>query len=244
MRMFFFSFFLSMTLPGNALAQDKAESREMTGQVGGRDALLVLHATQRPDGGWRMAGEYILLPTLVRRYVEGERGPELGITTLKEGASAILFGHPPTGELRGTLRDGEFKGTRYGPSGQEREQFRFTEDFPSLQDYSAQVDCEARGAGYASRLAYSVRSGAIGSLEWRSQLAADQRCVIAGARQHPFAGGLQAVRGPCEVTFRGVGDFVKVAAHGCSALCDPQATLEPVLVDRNGNCRLLQPETR
>lgn len=241
----FFPAFLSMALCASALAQDKAETREMVGQMGSRDALLVLHATQRSDGGWRMAGEYVLLPTLVRRYLEGERGPELGVTTLKEGTSAILFGRPATGELRGLLRDKAFKGTRYGPNGQERERFSFTEEFPSLGDYSAQVSCEVKQARYSSELAYSVRSGTLQSFEWRSQLAPQGHgCSVRAARQQPFEGGLKALEGPCVVTFRDLGDYIKVAAENCAQLCGTQAYLEPLLVDRSGRCRLLEPEAR
>jgi hypothetical protein len=244
MRIFILTF-LSMSLSGSVLAQDKAETREMVGQMGSRDALLVLHATQRPDGGWRMAGEYVLLPTLVRRYLEGERGPELGVTTLKEGTSAILFGRPATGELRGLLRDKAFKGTRYGPNGQERERFSFSEEFPSLKDYSAQVRCEVKQAGYSSELGYAVQSGTIQSLEWHSQLAPlGHGCTVRGARQQPFEGGLKALEGQCAVTFRDLGDYIKVAAENCAEICGTQAYLEPLLVDRSGRCRLLDPEAR
>ena len=83
---------LTMLLAFPALSQDRAETKELYGTIGGRNALLVLQATQRADGGWQVAGEYVLLPTMVRRYVEGERSPEIGVTTLKEGTSPILFG--------------------------------------------------------------------------------------------------------------------------------------------------------
>src|SRR5688572_13078019 len=142
-----------------AWSQDKSESREMIGKVGTRSALLVLHATERADGSWQVAGEYVLLPTLARRFVEGERSPELGVTTLKEGSTPILFGRPGIGELRGTWRDGVFKGTRYGPGGQKREDFEFSDDFPSMDNYSAKVRCEAKEGRYQSTLNLSVEHG-------------------------------------------------------------------------------------
>ena len=112
-----------------SIGQDKSERRELTGKVGTRSALLILHTAQRADGSWQAAGEYVILPTLVRRFVEGERSPELGVTVLKEGTTPILFGRPGIGELRGTWRDGTYKGTRYGPGGQTREEFEFSEEF-------------------------------------------------------------------------------------------------------------------
>ena len=92
----------------HAFSQEKTESRELVGHIGSRDALLVLHATQRADQGWQVTGEYLLLPTMTRRFLEGERSPQMGVTTLKEGTTAILFGRPATGELRGTWSAGAF----------------------------------------------------------------------------------------------------------------------------------------
>ena len=170
----------------NAFSQNKTETRELVGQVGSRSALLVLQATQRPDGGWQVSGEYILLPTMVRRYVEGERSPEIGVTTLKEGSSAILFGRPPTGELRGTWRGGRFSGSRYGTGGQERERFEFSEEFPSMEGYSASVRCEAGEDRYGSSLAYLVEAGKLRSFDWRSRVApSDHACAITAVEQQP-----------------------------------------------------------
>src|SRR2546425_7831705 len=132
-------------LPGVVLAD---ESRELVGQVGSRSALMALHATERSDGGYQLSVDYIVLPTLARRFLEGERSPELGVTTLKEGNTAILYGRPATGELRGTWRGGMFKGTRYGPGGQERERFEVSEEVPPLEGYSATVRCEVGDGRY------------------------------------------------------------------------------------------------
>ncbi len=228
-----------------AFAQEKFESRELVGHMGSRTALLTLYLSRRSDTDWRVTGEYVLLPILVRRYLEGERTPERGFTTLKEGESAILFGHPATGELRGTYRDGAFKGTRYGPGGQEREQFEFSEQFPSMQGYSASVSCEAGDARYASKLEYVVESGTVKSLEWSSRaLPGGQRCRIAGLEQMPMQGGLQLASGSCSVTLRDLGEAVKIAAENCTAACGSEAYFEPLLVDRHGSCRLLRPEEK
>jgi len=228
-----------------AIAQQAAETRELVGQVGGRSSLMVLHATQRADGGWQIAGEYLLLPTLVRRYVEGERSPEIGVTTLKEGTTPILFGRPPTGELRGTWRSGVFKGMRYGPGGQERERFEFSEEFPSMDAYSAEVRCEAGEGRYSSTLNFSVDSGNLKSFEWRSRVEpGGHACALTGATQQAASGGLALAAGKCRVTLRDLGDYVKAAAEHCAALCGSQAYLEPLLIDRRGNCRLLRPEAR
>lgn len=226
---------LLMLLPLSVAAQGKTESRELVGQIGSRDAVMVLHGAQREDGGWHLTGEYTLLPTLTRRFLGGERGPELGVTSLKEGPTAILFGRDATGELRGTWRGGLFKGTRYGPGGQERERFELSEAFPPMEGYSASVGCQAG----SSALAYAVEKGQMKSFEWRSG-----SCTLARLEQQPMKGGLRLEAGGCTVTLREVGDAVKVAAENCAQQCGPDGALEPILVDRRGNCRLLRPEAR
>ena len=230
----------------NVFSQGKTETRELVGQVGSRSALMVLQAGQRADGSWQVTGEYILLPTMVRRYLEGERSPEIGVTTLKEGSSAILFGRPPTGELRGTWRGARFTGSRFGSAGQERERFEFSEDFPSMTAYSGEVRCEAAEGRYRSSLAYAVEAGKLKSLEWRSRVGpSEHACTITAAEQRPLKQGLRAVAGRrCSITFRDLGEFVRVAAENCSEQCGSDAYLEPLLVDRRGNCLLLRPETR
>jgi hypothetical protein len=217
----------------------------MVGQLGSRGTLLVLHALQRADGGWRMTGEYVVLSTLTRRFLEGERSPEIGVTTLREGTSAILFGRPLTGELRGTLRDGVFKGTRYGPGGQERERFEFSEEFPPMDAYSANVSCEAGDGRYGSSLAYTVESGKLKNLEWQSRVAPNgHHCKVSAIEQQPLKGGLKIAAGRCAVTLRELGENVMVSAQNCAALCGSEAYLETMLVDRRGHCRLLHPEAR
>ena len=231
--------FLLLALPLAAAAQ------EMVGQLGSRDALLVLHALEQPDGSWRVTGEYVVFPTLQRRFLEGERSPELGLTSLKEGSTPILFGHDPTGELRGTWRGGVFKGMRYGPGGQERERFEFSEAFPSMAGYSAALRCQAQDGRYSSSLELSAESGKVKAFEWRSSVQpGGHSCQLAGLRQEPFEGGLRLAAGECRVTLREIGGLVKIAAEGCSGLCGSQAYREPILVERRGGCRLLRPEAR
>jgi hypothetical protein len=225
-----------------AAAQEKAETKELVGQMGGRNALLVLHASQRSDGGWQLSGEYLLLPTLVRRFLEGERSPEIGVTELKEGTTPILFGRPPTGELRGAWRAGQFRGMRYGPGGQERERFEFSEEFPSMEGYSASVRCETTEGRYAATLAYAVESGRLKSIDWRSKVAPSGHvCALGAAEQKSFKGGLRFTSGRCAVTLRDLGEQVGVFAENCAELCGSQAYLEPLIVDRRGSCRLLRP---
>jgi len=234
-------------LPLAAAAQEKTESVELVGQLGSRSVFLVLHATERRDGGWRVAGEYVVLGTLARRFLEGERSPQLGVTVLKEGTSAILFGHPATGELRGTWRDGVFKGTRYGPGGQERERFEVSEDLPSMEGYSASVRCEAASGSYRSSLAYAVEAGKLkpGSFDWRSQVGpSGHACSVTGLEQQPEKHGLRFAAGKCSVTLRDLGDYIEVAAENCAERCGSEAYLEPLLVDRRGQCRVLHPEPR
>ena len=50
--------------------------------------------------------------------------------------------------------------------------------------------------------------------------------------------------GNCRVTLRDLGDYVKAAAENCTEACGSQAYLEPLLIDRRGNCRLLRPEAK
>jgi hypothetical protein len=223
-----------------ALAQDKAEPRELIGKVGTRSALLILHAAPRADGSWQVAGEYVILPTLARRFVEGERSPELGVTVLKEGTTPILFGRPPIAELRGTWRDGTYKGTRYGPGGQKREDFEFSEDFPSMENYSARVRCEAKEGRYQSKVAFSVSNGKLREFEWGSVDPGGQACSVAASEQQPLRGGLRFVAGDCRVTLRDAGEFLALSAENCAAQCGPEAHLVPLLIDRRGNCELLR----
>ena len=238
MRALLLTALLALTLP--VCGQDKSQSRQMIGKVGARSALLVLHATARADGSWQVAGEYVLLPTLVRRFIEGERSPELAVTVLKEGATPILFGRPGIGELRGTWRDSTFKGTRYGPGGQRREDFEFSEDFPSMEAYSANVRCEAKEGRYQSKLNLSVREGRLMSFDWRSVEPGGQGCTVQSPTQVALRGGLQFVSGACRITLRDLGELAWLSAENCVALCGAEGYLEPLLFDRRGNCELLR----
>jgi hypothetical protein len=234
---------LALLLPLAAAAQ--TETRELVGQMGSRPALLVLNTSRAPEGGWQLAGEYIVLPTLQRRFVDGESSPEIGVTTLREGTTAILFGRSPTGELRGTWRSGVFKGARYAPGGQERERFEFSEQFPEMDAYSAAVHCDASEAQYESTLSYRIEAGRLQSFDWHSSLApGGHSCSIAGVQQQPLKGGLRFNAGRCNVTLRELGDYVRVAAENCTEQCGSQAYLEPLLVDKRGRCRLLRGEAR
>jgi hypothetical protein len=223
----------------------QTETRELVGQIGSRPALLVLHASRTAEGAWQMAGEYVVLPTLQRRFLEGESSPEIGVTTLREGTTAILFGRPSTGELRGTLRAGVFKGARFAPGGQERERFEFSEEFPSMEAYSTHVRCEAADAHYVSSLQLAVEAGKLQSFDWRSKLApGGHACNVANLQQQPWKGGLRFSAGRCNVTLREVGEYVRIASENCVEQCGSQAYLEPLLIDRRGNCRLLRSESR
>lgn len=224
----------------SAVAQDKSERRELIGKVGSRSALLVLHATERPDGGWRVGGEYVILSTLARRFLEGERSPEIGVTTLKEGTTPILFGRPGTGELRGIWRDGMFKGARHGTGGQLREEFEFAEDFPAMENYNAAVRCQAKEGRYHARLNYKVAKGKLDSFEWRAVEPGGQACAVAGLTQDTMRGGLRFSARNCRVTLRDLGHFVVLSADGCTSQCGPEAYLEPLLIDRRGSCELLR----
>jgi hypothetical protein len=224
-------------LPLAAAAQDG--THELLGQLGSRATLLTLHATRNPDASWQLAGEYVILPTLQRRFVDGEASPELGVTTLREGDTPILFGRAPTGELRGVWRGGSFRGMRYAPGGQERERFEFSEEFPSLDGYSANVHCELRDA----RLDYSVAGGRVQSFDWRTR-SGDKACRANGLAQQPMKGGIRLAAGGCRITLRDLGEAVRVSAEGCSAQCAQPATLEPLLVDRRGNCEAFRPQPR
>jgi hypothetical protein len=229
---------LSVSWPG--MPQGRSERRELIGKVGTRTALLTLHAGLRADGSWQVAGEYVILATLARRFLEGERSPELGVTVLKEGTTPILFGRPPIAELRGIWREGVFKGTRYGPGGQKREDFQFSEEFPSMDGYSARVRCKAKEGRYQAQLALSVEKGKLKTLEWRAVEPGGQTCTVVASGQEPLRGGLRFVSDGCRVTLRDAGEFVALSAENCSAKCGAEAHIEPLLVDRRGNCELLR----
>lgn len=228
-----------------ALAQDASDGRELLGQLGGRPALLQLYENPRADGSARLSGDYLILPTLQLRYLEGERSKQLGVTFLKEGNSPILYGRPADATLQGTWSGGVLKGTRYAPGGQAREHFEFSETFPDMSAYGAQVQCEPAEGRYASRLAYDVEAGRLKSFEWHSRVApAGHTCDLRGLEQRPFDGGLRFASGACTVTLRDLGEYVRVSAERCDAFCGSAAYLEPVLVDRRGGCQLLRPEAR
>ena len=237
---------LVLFAPLAAWAQtDTRTTHELGGQLGSRPALLVLHASRAAEGGLQLAGEYIILTTMQRRFLEGEASPEIGVTTLREGSTPILFGRSPTGELRGTWRAGVFKGARYAPGGQERERFEFSEEFPSLDGYSAKVNCDASAADYSSSLALAIESGKLQSLEWRSKVGASgHACSVANPQQQAMKGGLSFASGRCNISLREIGDYVRLSAENCTEQCGTQAYLEPLLIDRRGNCLLLRPESR
>jgi hypothetical protein len=234
---------LLLALPAVAAAQEPG-TIEMLGQLGSRATLLTLHATRKPDASWQLAGEYVILPTRQRRFVEGEASPELGVTTLREGDTPILFGRASSGELRGVWRGGSFRGARYAPGGQERERFEFSEDFPSLESYGATVRCEVRDASAEARLAYAVAAGQVQSFEWRVRDAAGKSCALGGLAQQPMKGGIRLASGGCRVTLRDLGEQLRVAAEGCEERCEAPVRLEPLLVDRRGNCEPFRPQVR
>lgn len=228
-----------------AAAQDAGEPRELLGQLGGRPALMRLYENPRADGSSRLSGDYLILPTLQLRYLAGERSKELGVTFLKEGNSPILYGRPADATLQGTWSGGMLKGTRYAPGGQARERFEFSEKFPDMGAYSANVQCEASEGRYGSRIAYDIEAGRVTRLEWHSRVApAGHTCELRGLAQQPFAGGLRLASGRCVVTLRDLGDYVRVSAERCAEFCGSEAYLEPLLVDRSGGCQLLRPDTR
>ena len=224
--------------------QTCALAHELIGKVGSRSALLVLHAEPRADGSWQVAGEYVILPTLARRFLEGERSPERGVTVLKEGTTPILFGRPGIGELRGVWREGSFKGARYGTGGQKREEFEFSEEFPSMDGYSVNVQCEAKEGNYQSRLALAIEQGKLKNLEWRSVEPGGQACTVTAQAQEALRGGLRFVAGACRLTLRDAGEFLALSAENCAALCGAEATLDPLLIDSRGRCEVLRHGSR
>jgi hypothetical protein len=227
-----------------AYAQLGDGTRELVGQMGSRAALLTLHATRNPDASWQLSGEYVLLRTQERRFLQGESSPQIGVTTLREGTTPILFGHASTGELHGIWRDGQFRGTRYAPGGQERERFQFSEEFPSLAGYSGTVRCEAREGAYAASVSYAVQAGKVESFEWRAQ-AGGRSCSLTELVQQPTqGGGIRLAAGRCSVTLRDLGDALRVAAEDCADRCTLPEGLVPLLVDRRGGCELLRPQAR
>lgn len=237
--------FILALFPLLACPQENSQAFELIGQMGGRAALLQLYATERPDGSARLTGEYLVLTTMQQRFLEGERSKQLGVTFLKEGSSPILYGRPASATLQGTWSGGILKGMRYGPSGQQRERFEFSQDFPQMEGYSAAVRCEIAEARYASTLAYAIEGGRLKSIEWRSRAGSGGHpCALSGLEQQPFAGGLRFAAGRCRVTLRDLGELVRVAAEDCAQFCGSQGYLEPVLVDRRGGCQLLRPQAR
>lgn len=244
---------VALLLCATPASSAEPDARELLGHIGSRSALVVLYTGATPDGGARVTGEVLILGTLQRRFLEGERSPELGLTTLKESTSPILFGRPATGTLQGTWKDGVFLGTRYGPGGQERERFEFSESFPAITQQNLSVQCEASDGGYSTNLAFVLEKGRVrpGSLSWTARHGQSGHvCVLGGTRleQRSDRGALRLRIGAeadrCAIVLRDLGDILRVAAEGCAAQCGSQAYLEPVLVDRRGSCQLLRPVAR
>lgn len=237
-----------------ATAQESFDSRELVGQLGSRRVLVVLNTTRQPDGSIRVNGEYLVLPTMQRFFLEGDRSPKLGVTTLREGSTPIFFGRPVTATLQGTWRNGAFKGNRLGPGGQLRERFEFSESFPDMSAHAAAVSCESGDAGYNAHLEYAIEAGKLkpGSFVWRTrQEPTGHTCVIGpqAVEQAAVDGGLRFViggakRAPCTVTLRDTGDGVRVAADDCGAYCGSSAYFESLLVDSRGRCQLMRPQAR
>jgi len=55
---------------------------------------------------------------------------------------------------------------------------------------------------------------------------------------------LHFTSGKCSVTLREIGDYVRLVADDCADHCGSQAYLEPLFIDRRGNCQLLRGESR
>jgi hypothetical protein len=187
-----------------------------------------------------------VLPTMQRRFLEGERSKQLGVTFLREGNTPILYGRPPLATLQGTWSGSLFKGGRYGPAGQPRERFEFSDAFPAMDAYSANLRCEVSEGRYASTLVLAVENGKLKQLDWRSKVApGDHPCALGGTErgleQRPHNGGLRFASGGCSVTLRNLGELTRVVAEDCAAMCGSQGYLEPMLIDRRGNCQLLRP---
>jgi hypothetical protein len=232
-------------LPLQVLSQETSENRELIGNLGGRPALLNLYSSVLPDGSARVTGDYLVLPTQQQRFLEGERSKQLGVTVLREGATPILYGRPVTGTLQGTWSGGAFKGMRYGPEGQERERFEFSESFPSMEAYSANLRCDVAEGRYSSSLALVVENGKLKGADWRSRVSPGEHpCAVTGLEQRALDGGLRFAAGRCSVTLRNLGEFVRVTADDCAAMCGSQGYLEPMLIDRRGRCQLLRPQAR
>lgn len=228
-----------------ASAQEPGGTHELLGHMGSRAALLTLNASRNPDASWQLAGEYVFLATRQRRFLEGESSPEIGVTTLREGDTPILFGRPGTGELRGAWRGGVFRGMRYAPGGQERERFEFSEAFPTLGDYTGAARCEVRDGGYQASLRYSVEAGKVQSFEWRSRRdPGGDSCILANLAQQPMEGGIRLAAGRCRVTLRDLGEALRVVAENCSEPCGVHSQPEPMLVDRHGGCELFRTQAR
>jgi hypothetical protein len=143
-------------------------------------------------------------------------------------------------ELRGTWRGRSYTGTRYGPGGQRREDFAFSENFPSLENYSARVRCEAKEGRHQARLSLSVEKGRLERLEWRAVDPDGQICNVRATGQEPHAGGLRFVDGACRVTLRDAGEFLVLRAGNCAAQCAAEADFVPLVIDRRGHCELLR----
>jgi hypothetical protein len=102
------------------------------------------------------------------------------------------------------------------------------------------VRCEAAEGRYQAKLAYAVSQGKLGEFEWRAVEPGGQACTVVASGQQALRGGLRFVAGNCRVTLRDAGEFLALSAQGCEAQCGGEAHIEPLLIDRRGNCELLR----
>ena len=234
-------------LSAQAFAQEASETRELIGQLGGRAALLNLYATAQPDGSARVTGDYLVLPTLQQRFLEGERSKQLGVTFLKEGDDADPLRPAGDGDAAGHLVGRRLQGRALrARAGRSASASSSAKRFPSMDGYSAQR--ALRGVRGTLRLdaRLAVENGKLKSLDWRSKVSPGRASLHgrAGSSSARTTAACASPPGRCSVTLRDLGDYVRVTAEDCAAMCGSQGYLEPVLVDRRGNCQLLRPRTR
>ena len=146
---------LLVCLSPAGFAQEKTETRELVGQLGNRSALLdPARRRSAEDGGWQLTGEYIVLPTLQRRFLEGERSPQIGVTTLQGGHHADPLRPPADRRAARHLARRRVQGHALRPGRAGARALRVQRGIPvdgRLQ--RAAVRCEAGDGRYAAALA-------------------------------------------------------------------------------------------
>ena len=174
-------------LLGAARGGAQTETRELVGQLGSRPRCSSC-TSSRPRRRVAARRRIHRAADAAAAFRRGRVEPGDRRHDAARRHDADPFGRSPTGELRGTLRGGVFKGARFAPgrarsasaSSSARSSPRWTPTAPTVR-------CEPTGQ-YSSSSPCVVEAGKLQSLEWRSKVAPSGHTC---SDREPAAGAVQ-----------------------------------------------------